>query len=290
MTIESLARSNMDLEELLDVEATIHYTNAHDLRRTLRVFFDNAFHQDSLRDHTIVVTGFAAENFIIDNDDDDDDDEPLILKKRKALYLEQSRILILTMPGAPHEKASRLFTMQLAFKLEEMNCIDEISPSGGAIQELNNVCKAPDESWGPVATRYITFALESGVSESTRALQCDAKIWLEHPESHVTQVVTVKISRTRPEIIFSVWKTTPEDRETRAQHPRRASLDHEVRVTLAHGRPIASGRLCLSFEQFFERRARLGTSERDLVFSTRELGRIARDVWVQMGFMPPPQH
>jgi hypothetical protein len=287
----SLIGSDMDLEGLADIEALIHYTNAYELRSTLRVFFDDAFDQDSLCDHTIVVIGFPAESFIIDDDDDDnDDDEPPILRKRKALYLEQSRILVLTMAGAPHEVASRLFTIQLAVKLEEMNCTDEIIPTGGAIRELINVRKAPDESWGPAAAGYITFALESGVSESARALQCDAKIWLEHPESHVTQVVTVKILRTRPEVIFSIWKTAPEDRETRALSPQRASLDHDVHVTLAHGRPIASGRLCLSFEQIFERRARPGTSEQDLVFSTRELGRIARDVWVQMGFMPLPRH
>ena len=75
------------------------------------------------------------------------------------------------------------------------------------------------------------FALELTVSESALALQCDAKIWLEHPKSHATQVVTVKISRTRPEIIFSIWKATLDDRETRALHPQRASLPHDVRVT-----------------------------------------------------------
>ena len=288
--MQSLTGSDVDLEALSDVEATIHFTNAYNLRRTLRAFFDNAWHQDSFCDHTIAVTGFPVEKFIIDNNDNDDDDEPPILKKRKALYLEQSGILILTMPGGPHEMASRMFTVQLAYKLKEMNCHNEINPRGGEIQELENVSKAPDESWGPVAAGYITFALESGVSESSRALQNDAKIWLEHPESHVTQVVTVKISRTGPEIIFSVWRTILEGRETRAQHQRRANLDHDVRVILAHGRPIASGRLCLSFEQIFERRARPGTSERDMEFSARELGRIARDIWVRMNFMPSPRH
>jgi hypothetical protein len=65
---------------------------------------------------------------------------------------------------------------------------------------MENVTKTPNESWGPIGKGIITFAVEAGVSESERALETDAKIWLEHSESHVTQVMTIKISRTRPEV------------------------------------------------------------------------------------------
>jgi len=61
------------------------------------------------------------------------------------------------MAGAPHETASRLYTVQLAFKREGMNCTDEIIPTEGAIRELNNARKAPDESWGPVTIGHITL-------------------------------------------------------------------------------------------------------------------------------------
>jgi hypothetical protein len=293
MTMESLIGSDIDPEGFPDIEDTIHYTNDYDLRRALRVFFENAIFEDSLGDHTIVVTGFPTESFLVDDNNSDNDNnrdtdnchEPPVLRKRKALYFERSKILILTMLGPPHEIASRQFAAELFLKLQNMNCRREVPATGGATRPLTNVSKEPDESWGPRGTGYITFAVESGVSESARALQCDAKIWLEHPESHVTQVVTIKISRVMPQIIFSVWKITPEEGGAGAQQPRRAGLDHQVHVTLAHGRPAASGTLCLSFEQFFERRARQGTSERDMVFSKRELGGIARDVWGEMGHM-----
>lgn len=301
MAMESLTGPDVDLERLWDVQATIHYTNDRDIRRTLRVFFDNAFDQDSLRDHTIAITGFPTECFAIDDDEFDENDneysndnlyEPPILRHRKALYFEESKYLILTMRGSPHEAAGRRFSLQLGFKLGEMSCLNQLIQTGGSTRTLQGVAKEPDESWRPAASghRSITFALESGVSESARALRNDAKIWLENPESHVTQVLTVKISRTAPDITFSVWKATPEGRETRAHYPRHICLDHHVRVTLTHGRPTATGTVCLSFEKLFERSPHPGTSEKDLVFSRRELGNIARDVWLEMGLMAQPRH
>lgn len=85
-----------------------------------------------------------------------------------------------------------------------MTCMYEMAPSGMATQMLQNVCKQPDVSWGLENAEYITITVESGVSESARALRNDVKVWLENPKSHVTQVVTVKVSILRPEITVSV--------------------------------------------------------------------------------------
>lgn len=279
----SLPGFDLDLEILSEVEGTFHFPDYSDFRTTLRTFLDNAIDRDSLCDHTVLITGFPTELFMID--EDDDGEESPLPKSRKALYFEDSKILVLTMPGAPHEVASRLFDRQLQFKLKDMNCLEEGDPTGGVTMALMNVKKEPDESWSPKGTDYLTFAVESGVSEGKGLLHRDVKIWLEHPESHVKQVVTIKIDRPRPEIVFTVWKTTPQERATRAQHPPRAIIDHEVCVTLEQGRPIADGNIYLSFEEFFERRPRLGTTERDMVFSGRELGGIARAVWSRMGFI-----
>ena len=283
MTLESLTGSEMDLEGLWDVEATFHFTDPNDLRRTLRAFFNDAMDRDSLSDHTVLVTGFPAESFIID---DDADEEPIIPRGSKTLYFENSKGIFVTMPGPPHEIVSRMFFRQLDGTLRDMNCLDDIVPTGGAERAMVNVNKQPDESWRPSGVKYITCALEAGVSESDRTLHHDAKIWLEHPDSHVTQVITIKISRTRPEIVFSVWKIAAEERDTQAQHPPRAIVDHGVRAILADNRPVADGRIRLSFEDFFERRPRSGTAEKDIVFSAREIGGIARVVWGEMGFLP----
>ena len=38
----------------------------------------------------------------------------------------------------------------------------------------------------------MTFALKVIVLKSKQALYLDARLWLEHPQSHVTRVVTIK--------------------------------------------------------------------------------------------------
>jgi hypothetical protein len=45
---------------------------------------------------------------------------------------------------------------------------------------------------------------------------------------------------------------------------------------------MAEDRLCLSFEKLFERPPRAGTRESDIFFSARELGGMAREVWLEM--------
>lgn len=285
----SCTRSNVALDELSDVEATIHFTDNNDLRRRLDTFFNNAIRRDSNSDHTVLVTGFPSEGIVIDGDDDDEEESP-IPKHRKALYLKHSKMLVLMMKSCPYQIASKHFFAKMALKLKDMNRDEHTLCTGGVTVDMEDVIKEADESWGPRHSQRMTCALETAVSESNRALNCNARIWLEHPESHVTQVITIRISKARPEIVFSVWKATHQERATGSQHPTpRAILDHEVYVTLAHGRPIAEGTLRLSFEKFFERPPRAGTAERDIVFSVRDLGWIAEVVWEHIGFIPLPR-
>jgi hypothetical protein len=158
---------------------------------------------------------------------------------------------------------------------------------------MTNVRKMADESLAPRRGRgrYITLALQvdAGASETARALARDATIWLEHPESHVAQVVVIKIFRRRPEIFFSVWKATQQETETRAGHPPRATEVQKVHVRLEQGQPVAEGTICLSFEELFERKPRLGTAEReDITFSAQDLGGLASVIWMEMEFIPRP--
>jgi hypothetical protein len=276
--MESLTGPSV-VEELWDVEATIHFTDTDNLRREMDAFFKGA---DSLCDHTILVTGFSAE-YLLTRDDDDEED-PLIPRHSKVLYLKDLSLLIITMPSTPHGTASRLFGRLLDRKLVAMNCADEIVPNGDVLKEMEDVTKSPDESWRPIGKRYITFALEAGVSESTCSLGVDAKIWLEHLESHVTQVVTIKVFRKRPKITFSLWVQTTQEKHTRTGRPQRAKKAQEVSVVLEGGQPVAERDLCISIEKLFDRRRRPGTAERDIVISKRELGGLAREVWFVMGF------
>jgi hypothetical protein len=279
-----LISSNAYLEDVPEVEATFRFTDSDSLRRTLREFSYTTRDRDELSDKTVLVTEFPPESFIIDSDEEYE--ESPIPKSYKALYLEDVRILVLVMRGLPHEVASQHFGVKLGIKLNGMNCLEEIILTGGATCALRGVRKEPDGSWGPRGKEYSTCVLESGVSESNRSLQRDARIWLEHEESHVSQVVTIKIHRVRPEIVFSVWKATEEEISTQ----RRSFSEQEVLVTLTHGRLTADGRLCLSFEELFERPPRPGTRECDIVFSPGELGGIARVVWEEMDLYSDDNH
>jgi hypothetical protein len=234
--------------------------------------------RDRLGDKTVLITEVPHESFNTDTD------ESLFYPKScRALFLEDLRTLVLVMPGPPHEQASWQFGIRLGIKLNDMGCFKEATVPGSAKCTLANANKEPDGSWGPRKKGYITFVVESSVSETARKLEHDAGLWLESTEvSHVTQVLTIKIYRTHPEIIFCMWKAVEEDESTRLQ----AAIVQEIRVTLANGRPMADGELCLSFADLFERRARQGTAEKDIIFSKRDLGAIARIVWEDLEFVP----
>jgi hypothetical protein len=290
--MEYLTMSDTDLEEIWGVEARVHYTNNLDVRCIVNDFFNDAFDQDVavLGDHTVAVTGFPPEKFVITDDDgiDDDDDihDPVrsILYKTKEIYFKQSRLLILSQYGAPHGAAAASFDMLLSRKLDNTKCSEQLRPYGRATHEWENVSLDPDNSWSPkIGLKHVSFTLEAALSEWSTALTASAKIWLEHPESYVEHVVTIKISPKKPEIIFSLWKRA-QGRETRAHSSRRARVDQEMCVTLVDNEPKANGTLCLSFEQFFKRKPRPRTAEQDKVFSTKELCNIASHVWEDQKF------
>lgn len=279
MAIESeFTSSQTYLQDLPEVEATFRFSNSNHLKTRLCTFLDFAIDRDELSDKIILVTDVPPESLNTDTDE-----SPLYPKSCRALYLEKLRTLVLVMASTPHEEASRQFGARLNMKINDMGCFDEASLTGSAKRSLKNAKKQPDDSWGPASKGYITFTIESGVSETNRKLERDAALWLESTEeSRVTQVVTIKIHRSRSEIVFSLWKAEEQGEITRP----RAVISEVVHVTLINGQPTADGQLCLSFAEFFEREPRRGTAEKNVSFSKRDLEAISRAVWKDMGFMP----
>jgi hypothetical protein len=272
----NMTESVADLESLYNVEATFEYTSRNGLVRALRAFRRTFLDPPFLLDHTVLVTRFPPQLFEVEYEDVDN---PVIPPKRKALYFPDSQILIFTMRGLPHEVLSRAINELLCDKLKRMNRREDLTARGGTTEDLQNLRKEPDESWGPVAAGYPTCVLEVGLSESLRSLDRDAQRWIGNDSSHVTQVITVKIYPHRHEMIFAIWRRTT---------GRQAVKDKEIRVELHDGRPRVRNniRLRLSFEQIFERLPTRGTAEGDVIFSGRELGSIARRVWREMGLIP----
>jgi hypothetical protein len=160
-----------------------------------------------------------------------------------------------------------------------MNCRKDLATIGATKQILQNLGKQPDESWGPAIAHYPTCVLEVGVSESLRQLDRDAQRWIGSEASHVTQVVTAKIYPHRTKITFAVWRRTT---------GRQAVKDEEICIEWHNGQPTARDniRLCICFEQMFERPPTSGTAKGDLIFSEQELSGIACSVWQDMDLIP----
>jgi hypothetical protein len=278
MAVESPIASDLSLEQLPDVERTFYFTDPQKLRQDIWNFFDDGL--DSLRDYTVLIKKFPLESL------DTDDEEHVIPANCKILYLENRQCLFLTLTSSPHETASQTFGDIMREKLLAMHCDEECISTERANRKLTNLQKTPDLSWRPEAGLHITLALEVEVSESERGLALDAKIWLEDPESHVAQVITIRINRTRPEIVFSVWEATKEetDTDTRVKPLPKSKEVQKGIVTLEQERLVANGRITLSFSNMFERQARRGTAERDVIFSALDLERVSRVVWQEMGF------
>jgi hypothetical protein len=277
----SFTPSDADFEGLSDVDATFHFTDPYSLGTTLRSFFDDSNFRDQLSDSTALITGVPKDLVL---DEDDGNRHPPIQYHRKALYLEDSKTLLVTHRGLTHGIAHGTFFWRCCIKLDDMHCDEDADPTGGATVPMANVIMEPDESWCPSPSFDPSFVVLTDVSKSNRALHRDAKIWLENPESPVTQVITIEIPRTRPEIVYRVWKKEPQERETR-QHPHRAVVTHEARVTIVQGRPTADGDLTLSFEEFFQRKPRPGTTEGDIILPAHDLESVAGKVWEHMGFI-----
>ena len=261
----SLEVSGEDLKSLYNVEAAFEYTSHNGLARALRTFQEDS---DGILDHVVLVTRFPPKLFDIE---DGNNSLPV---KGKSLYFQDLQILILTMKGPVHEFLSLKIHDLFRDKLTRMSCWDDLKATGGATRSLGNVGKEPDQSWGPISTRYPTLVLEVGVAESLRALDSDAQRWIKNGLS-VTQVVTVKIYPHKREIIFAIW---------RGKSGGQAKKDKEIHIEMNGGQlSVRKARhLRLSFKEIFERRPRPGTNEGDVKFSARELGIIAHQVWEEM--------
>jgi hypothetical protein len=282
MDEESPSILDIDPEALSDVESIISYTNDGDVRDKLRVFFDKACDQDSLVDHSVAVTGFPAKH----RDIDSVDDKQIISGKNKTTFYKKQNLLVITMAGTPHDIAGRYIQNEMHFQFKNMNCDQELCFTGGAKRFMLEVNKAPDESIGPRNADYCTFVIETGVAESARKLDRDAKLWLEDPSSHVTQAITMKISPVRKKITIHLWTRVPDEQSLR----RHAEIEQEIEVTMEGERIIASNRLRISFQKILERRPINGTSEKDLVISKRELGRMAGQLWQKLGLLELEPH
>jgi hypothetical protein len=205
----------------------------------------------------------------------------------RLLYLEDSQTLIVKTTSPEHDSVMGRFGNLVFIKAKEMDLQDDMSTRVTTKADMGTVHKQPDGCWGPLGEKYITLTLEIGKSGSEKRLARDARLWIESVDSHVQQVVTIKIWSDQPRLHFQRWESTNREyQKMRTPRRRIATVTQEAMISLVNGQPRAEGSLCLRFSTIFERDPRPGTPEGDMVFSGEDLFDVARDAWQLMGYLP----
>jgi hypothetical protein len=196
-----------------------------------------------------------------------------------SLYLTDFQTLRVKLPTNQHCSIAGHFGIKIYQKAEEMGLGYAISIRKGATAHMGGVRKRPDGCWGPKNKPYVTLTLEVGTSEMEQSIALDAHRWMESPDSHVHQVVTIKTRSDRPMLMFQRW-------ERGSRRSGRVTVTQETAIWLEDGQPRTCGRLTIRFSQLFERDAVQGRSERDMGFDAEDLFYIARDGWRLLGHLP----
>jgi hypothetical protein len=276
------------LEQLQEGAHTFQFTGINDLESTVQNFREKAIQE---------FQGYGLSEYLIFQHVPYNaflqlsDNESSITFHYRSLYIHDSQILRLKMPtGRSHDLAAGEFAKMLSIKFAEMHVDNQVTAQASGRMEMRNISKQADGSWGPVGEDYVTCVLEVGDSEPVKQLVLDASIWLESEGSHVSQVVTINITR-EPHIIIQLWvlrtplPTSPQPRSSRSDPRMQATKRAEVKVSLINDVPTASGCLRLSFEKNFERPPRPNTNEGDITFTTGDLTSIARQEWTRQNLI-----
>lgn len=194
----------------------------------------------------------------------------------------QTKCFIIKMPSAAHQTVVVEFTKLLQRKLEDIGAGSNFEERQYT-EDMGNISRKPSGSWGLQDKDYATGVISVKLSKSTKRLPDAAHLWIDHPESHVHQVITAKIRPDKPEIIFQGWEDSNHGYVTRG-HPRQAISTQEAKVELKNNRSEADGPIHLSYSQILEEPPPEGTPD-DIVVTPDDLAEIAEEVWFLQNFI-----
>lgn len=105
------------------------------------------------------------------------------------------RILIIKMPGGPHEDAALQFNYLIMTLAENMSVRRLVRPWGSTRVDTPDRRKQADSGWGPRGPprQFPTVALEVGFTETTAKLENDIAWWINGSDGDVTMGITVDI-------------------------------------------------------------------------------------------------
>ena len=132
--------------------------------------------------------------------------ELVLSNEYRQLYNRDTRDLIVTIPGRPHDALVGELHLVMAVSLANMRRTEWSLTT--ARVEGDTCSKEPDGSWIPRqlppgrSDKWPTVVLEVGVSDSQEKLRADADWWLANSQGQVHVVISISVRRTVPEVTF----------------------------------------------------------------------------------------
>ncbi|KAJ6157567.1 hypothetical protein N7470_005159 [Penicillium chermesinum] len=122
------------------------------------------------------------------------------IKATRNFYDLQTRRMIITITGGPHERVTREWDFVLRTQAIASNLA--VVSDGSARMAGHSSHKEPDSQYMPEddISGWPTVVLEVGYSESPGKLKCDAAWWLANSNGEVKLVITIAIDKRQPQI------------------------------------------------------------------------------------------
>ncbi|KAG0638561.1 hypothetical protein HOY80DRAFT_1077603 [Tuber brumale] len=206
-------------------------------------------------------------------------------KGLRFTYLNDTEDLIIKiMPSAVHEIACDEFAVFLWKKIIGMELDETLTTVRSTTFRGRSSSKEADAAFKPVShtlkTDWLTLVFECGVTESYTHLKADAHWWLENSSGSVKIVLLFLISESKKSIHLEQWEriTLPDlnsIQDNSSLVTTRPTKTQQVNIieSTATGPPFI-----FDFNKIFLRQPVDG--EGNIIFSTHDLERYARKVWL----------
>ncbi|CDM37348.1 unnamed protein product [Penicillium roqueforti FM164] len=206
-----------------------------------------------------------------------------ILQRCWNSYDSSQHLLLVKMAvSRAHEVTAHLFERLFFDCLKPMELDYSLRSFGAATCKAENgSAKQPDCQFLPKrlprarTKKWPSLVIETGFSESPSKLMSDARFWFSQSNGDVQMVITIKISRSSPNIVLELWELVND--MVKRQQIVTISKGENNRVYLS-GQP-----LIISFEKLFLRPPSI-PKETDISLSGAMLRMIAEEVWEEQEF------
>lgn len=225
---------------------------------------------------------FAQVNVQVFSRDFLNSDDSILQRCWNSYDSPQQLLLVKMTVSRPNETAARVFEKYLFLCLTPMGLIDCLRTFGSATCEAENgSAKQPDCQFLPRrlprdrTTKWPSFVVETGFSETPSKLMSDARFWLSESNGDVQMVITIKIGRSSPNIALDSWELVNDKVKRQQVITIKKSENNSVYVD---GQPLV-----ISFDKLFLRPPTI-PRETDITIDNTILNKIATDIWEDQGF------